>query len=193
MAPMNPGEDSVELVIQDISQRIESLKVEFNLYFAGEMRVPPERERSILEKKIRNLMYTGKKTARTNLLIQNVSSRFSLYNNMWLKRLNEIETGVSVLQRKKVAYMEAEKEKTKPPKPKPRGATVSVSLNSEDSFEKMYEDYAKLTAKKSKTPPDKEKVINSIKSKMISANVIDAKVRLTLVKGKLKIKIKSEY
>jgi hypothetical protein len=187
MSLKKTGQDPAELVIQDISQRLESLTVEFNLYFTGELRVPPERERVELEKKIRNLMYSGKKTARTNLLIQNISSRFSVYNNMWLKRMNEIETGVSPLQRKKIAYMEQQ------PKPKkPKGATQGVSLNSEDSFDQLFDKYAELVAKKSKKPPDKDKVINSIKAKMISSNVIDAKVNLSIVKGKLKIKIKSE-
>jgi hypothetical protein len=183
------GDEKFELMLQDMSQRIESLKVEFNLYFAGELRVPPEKERTQLEKKIRNLIHTGQKTARANLLLQNVASRFSLYNNMWMKRLNEIETGVSPLQRKKVAYMEQEKEK----KPKSEPKSLSVSLNSEDSFDKFYEDYTNLTAKKNGPPPDKDKVINSIKAKMISANVIDAKVDLSIEKGKLKIKIKSQY
>lgn len=181
-----PGEEAAEMVIQDITQRVERLQVEFNLYFQGELRVPPEKERSELEKKIRNLLYTGKKGARLNLLIQNLSSRFSVYNNMWLKRMNEIETGVAKIQRKKVAYMEQEKAR------KPKGASVNVSLNSEDSFDQLFDQYTSLVAKKAKTPPDKDKVINSIKAKMISSNVIDAKVNLSIVKGKLKIKIKGE-
>lgn len=189
MPPMNPEQDNLEILIQDISQRIESLKVEFNLYFQGEMRVPPEKERQFLEKKIRNLMYSGQKSARLTFLIQNVSSKFSLYNNMWMKRLNEIESGVSVIQRKKVAAIEAEK--VKPPKPK--STTVDVSLNNEDSFEKLADKYTRLTAKKSDAAKEREKMINSIKSKMISANVIDAKISLSVVKGKLKIKIKSSH
>jgi hypothetical protein len=191
MSPINPDQDNIELLINDISQRIESLKVSFNLYFSGEVRVPPEGERVALEKKIRNLMYAGSKGARLNLLVQNVSSKFSLYNNMWLKRLNEIETGVSVLQRKKVALMEDNPPAKK--KTKPKGKPVAVSLNSEDSFDKLFDNYAKLVAKDTTKIPDRDKMINSIKSKMISANVIDAKVDLSIVKGKLKIKIKSQH
>jgi hypothetical protein len=191
MAPINPDQDNMELLINDISQRIESLKVQFNLFFSGELRVPPEKERVALEKKIRNLMYTGNKGARINLLVQNVSSKFSLYNNMWLKRLNEIESGMSILQRKKVALMDDSP--PKPPKKKVKGKSTAVSLNNEDSFDKLFDNYSKLVAKDAKKPPDKDKMINSIKSKMISANVIDAKVDLAIVKGKLKIKIKSQH
>ena len=176
--------------LEDISQRIESLKVEFNLYFSGELRVPPEKERVTVEKKMRNLVYSGKKNARVSLLVQNVSSRFSLYNNMWLKRLNEIETGVAPIQKKRVASMMNDPVKPKPPAP---GVIVGVSLNSEDSFESLYNSYAQLIAKKESTPQEKDKVINSIKSKMISSNVIDAKVNLSIVDGKLKIKLKSVF
>lgn len=178
-------EQKLELLVQEINRRIEDLIVQFNLFFTGELRVPPERERGDLEKKIRNLIYADQKSPRLNLLIQNVSSRFSTYNNMWLKKLNEIETGMHVIQRKKTAYMEENKA---PPKAK----TLNVSLNSEESFEKFFDNYVKLLANKAKTAPDKEEVINSLKSKLITSNVIDAKVNLSVEKGKVKIKIKGE-
>ncbi|NIM16616.1 MAG: hypothetical protein GTO45_31935 [Candidatus Aminicenantes bacterium] len=187
MVSRKEQEHNMELLVQDISQRIEDLKIQFNLFFTGEIRVPPEKERGDLEKRIRNLIYAEQKSPRLSLLIQNVSSRFSLYNNMWLKKLNEIETGVSVIKRKPTAYMEEPKA---PPKSKTK--TVNVSLNSEESFEKFFDNYVQLLGNKAKTVPDKEQVINSLKSKLITSNVIDAKVSLSIEKGKVKIKIKSE-
>lgn len=176
--------DGTELMLQDIGRRIEELKVQFNLYFAGEFRVPPEKERNDLEKRIRNLLYAGHKTARLNLLIQNVSSKFTLYNNMWLKKLNELETGIAIIKRKPGSYHEP------PPPPKPKKKSVNVSLNSEESFEKFFDNYMKMSDKKPKNPVDKEQVINSIKTKLITSNLVDAKVNLSVEKGKLKIKIK---
>ncbi len=180
-------EHSMELLVQEINQRIEDLKIQFNLFFTGEIRIPPEKERGDLAKRIRNLIYADQKSARLNLLIQNVSSRFSIYNNMWLKRLNEIESGMQVIQRKKTAYMEDNK-----PPARPKTKTINVSLNNEESFEKFFDNYAQLMTNKAKTAPDKDQVINSLKSKLITSNVIDAKVNLSLEKGKVKIKIKSE-
>ncbi len=176
--------DGTELMLQDLSRRIEELKVQFNLYFTGELRVPPEKERNDLEKRIRNLLFSGQKKARLNLLIQNVSSKFTLYNNMWLKRLNELETGIAVIKRKPGSYRE------EPPPPKPRAKSVNVSLNSEDSFEKFFDNYISMSSKKPEKPVDKEQVINSIKTKLITSNLIDARVDLSVEKGKLKIKIK---
>lgn len=186
-------EQKMELMVQEINRRIEDLKVLYNLFFTGEVRIPPEKERGDLEKRIRNLIYADQKSPRLNLLIQNISSRWSLYNNMWLKKLNEIETGMHVIQRKKTAYMDMEEPKAPPKaKAKPKAKTVNVSLNSEDSFDKFFDNYVKLLNDKEKSVPDKEQVINSLKSKLITSNVIDAKVNLLLEKGKVKIKIKGE-
>lgn len=182
-------EQKMELLVQEINRRIEDLIVQFNLFFTGELRVPPERERGDLEKRIRNLIYADQKSPRLNLLIQNVSSRWSLYNNMWLKKLNEIETGMHVIKRKPTAYMDMEEPK---PPTKPKAKTINVSLNSEESFEKFFDNYVQLLTNKAKTVPDKEEVINSLKSKLITSNVIDAKVNLSVEKGKVKIKIKGE-
>lgn len=183
---MRPGQDSIELLVQDMDQRVENLKLKFNLFFSGEIRVPPEKEREELENRIRNLMSKGHKSPRVNLLIQNLGSRFSLYNNMWLKRLNELETGVSIIQRKKTAYME----EPKPPPPKVKPINVDISLNHEGSFEMFFENYSGMLSKNAQKSLDKEKIINSVKAKLITENLVDAQVNLSLKDGKVKIKIK---
>jgi hypothetical protein len=183
---MRPGEDNIELLIQDINQRVENLKVQFTLFFTGEIRVPPEKERVELETRIRNLMSRGYKSPRINLLIQNLGSRFSLYNNMWLKRLNELETGISVIQRKKTAYMEEPKE----PPLKVKPIDVDISLNHEESFENFFDNYTRMLSLKAQKSLNKEKIINSIKTKLITENMVDAQVNLSVKAGKVRIKIK---
>jgi hypothetical protein len=183
---MRPGENSIELLIKDMEQRVESLKVKFNLFFTGEIRVPPEKEREELENRIRNLMSKGHKSPRVNLLIQNLGSRFSLYNNMWLKRLNELETGISMIHRKKTAYVE----ESKPAPPKVKPIDVKISLNHEESFEKFFNDYSRMASANDQKSINREKIINSVKAKLITENMVDAQVHLSLQNGKVKIKIK---
>ena len=183
---MRPGEDNFELLVQDMNQRVENLKVKFNLFFTGEIRVPPEKEREELENRIRNLMSKGHKSPRVNLLIQNLGSRFSLFNNMWLKRLNELETGISVIKRKKTAYME----EPKPTPPKVIPINVDISLNHEESFEIFFDNYTGMLSKNAQKSLNKEKIINSVKAKLITENMVDAQVNLSLKEGKVKIKIK---
>jgi hypothetical protein len=184
---MRRGEDNIELLVKDMDQRVESLKVKYNLFFTGEIRIPPEKEREELEIRIRNLMSRGHKSPRVNLLIQNLGSRFSLYNNLWLKRMNELETGISVIQRKKTVYME----EPKPPPPKNvNPINVDISLNHEESFDKFFDDYSRMSSENSQKSLDREQIINSVKAKLITENMVDAQVRLSLKHGKVKIKIK---
>jgi hypothetical protein len=105
---------------------------------------------------------------------------------MWLKRLNELETGISIIKRKKTAYME----EPKPPPPKVKPINVDISLNHEESFEKFFENYSRMLSSNAKKSLDKEKIINSVKTKLITENMVDAQVNLSLRGGKVKIRIK---
>ena len=177
----------MEMLIHTIDNNIEKLKAEYNLFFSGDIRIPPEQERERLEKKVRNIFYSGRKSPRLSLLIQNVSSKFTLYNNMWLKRLNELEGGiVRNIKRPKLIKTEAF---NKPLKNKP----IDVSLNSEDSFDKFYDKYKNLSLGQSAKVIDKEKMINSIKTKLITANLIDVKINFQIENGKVKLKIKKQH
>ncbi len=179
-------DDKIEKFIMAIDGKIESLKTQFNLYFSGEVRIPPESEREDLEKMIRDILFSPHKSPKAKLLIQNLSSKFSLYNNMWKKRLNEIESGVSSLTKKPPAY----DEKEEPVPIEIPEETFDISLNREDSFEMFYNKYTHLMKKDAGDETQKEKIINSLKAKLIGQNLIDARVSLAIDKGKIKLKIK---
>ena len=176
-------QDNIERLISMINGRIENLKVQFNLFFAGELRIPPENEREEIEKMVRDLMLSPHKSPKNILLIQNLSSTFSVYNNLWKKKLSEVESGLVVIKKKKAAYAEEPKPTAK------KEYLMEVSLNREDSFETFFDKYRDLLDKSSPNEAQKEKVINSLKSKLISQNLIDAKVRLSVSNGKLKLKV----
>ncbi len=182
--PINPPISDTEKAIHEIDRRIENLKVQYNLFFSGELDVPPDTEREAVEKKVKNLLYSGHKAARLNLLMQNISSKFALYNNMWLKKLNDLETGVVTIKKKKTAAG-AEPDQSWSLK------VYGISLNNEDSFENLYKKYCELFPKaSSEIPLKKENLIASIKTKMISSSMVDAKAAISVSQGKLKIKIK---
>jgi hypothetical protein len=181
-------DDKIEKFIMTIDAKIESLKTQFNLYFSGELRVPPESDREDLEKMIRDILFSPHKSPRAKLLIQNLTSKFSLYNNMWKKRLNELESGVATLTRKKPMY--EEKEEPEPASVEIPEETFDISLNREDSFDTFYNKYTHLLKKDNGDESQKEKIINSLKAKLIGQNLIDARVSLAIDNGKLKLKIK---
>ena len=191
----------IETLIKSINTRIENLKIQYNLFFSGELKVPPEKEREDIEKTIRTILYTGQKNPRLNLLIQNMTSSFSLYNNLWLKKLNEIESGIITIKRKQPVYedlgqpedkKEAEKvqPKTEKKKPKKKDISLDISLNSEDSFESFFTKYKELHPGELDESTHKEKVINTLKAKLITKNLIDAKVNLKSDGKKVKITVK---
>ncbi|HLP44694.1 MAG TPA: hypothetical protein VK469_02040 [Candidatus Kapabacteria bacterium] len=188
---VEPANDKIENLLMSLDGKIEYLKTQFNLYFTGELRVPPESDREDLEKLVRDILFSHHKSPRAKLLIQNLSSKFSLYNNMWKKRLNEIETGVATMKKKPAAYVEDEA----PPPLEEEPAVVheetcDLSLNREESFETFYDKYASLTKKNAGDETQKEKIINSLKAKLIGQNLIDAKVSFSIENGKLRLKVK---
>jgi hypothetical protein len=181
---LNPGSSASEKEVAALERKIDDLKMKYILFFAGESKLPPEQERTDTEKAIRNLIYSGAKTARINMIIQNLAARFNLYNNLWLKQLNESESGISRLQKKKST--------APPPQPKKENAygEVLLNLNDENSFENLFTACRKLLPKNSKAAKDKESIINSIKTKMLTNNLVEVKVSVAFKNGKLSITIK---
>jgi hypothetical protein len=185
---LNPGSTTSEKEVASLERRIDDLKAKYILFFAGESKLPPEQERTDCEKAIRNLIYGGAKTAKMSLIIQNLAARFSLYNNLWLKQLNESESGISQQQKKL--------DKTPPHQPPPQSKKdkahqeVLLNLNDENSFENLFAAYLQLLPKNSKAPKDKDAIINSMKTKMLMHNLVEARVSLAFQNNKLSITIK---
>ncbi len=171
----------IEQKLHRIEAEIERLKTDFNLFFSGELRVPPEQEREKMEKDVRKLLYAEVKSPRLNLLIQNLSSKFSVYNNMWLKKLHDVEAGVLIIRRKTRAFMAAGNGKIE--------HSLDISLNREDSFDKLYSKYSELMGNKGGAAP-RDELINRLKGALISNNLVDASIKLSVDQGKVKIKIK---
>ncbi len=178
-------ETRVEQELLKIDSKIESLKIQYNLFFSGEINVPPEMEREKLGKVIRKLLNTELKSARVNLLSQNISSKFNLYNNMWKKKLNQLESGELLRpSNKRPSFFSKDDFMANNKK-----AEIAISLNREETFENLYKTYSAMNKIRGKND-DGEDLINKIKLKLISENIVDAKIELRNNSGKVKIKIK---
>lgn len=112
----------IEGKIMELSRKLEDLVMQFNLYFSGEIRVPPEKERESLAASIRTLQNSSPGNATASLLMQNLNSRFALYNNMWLKKMHDFEVGLPLRPQAK-----AGSEKVKPPPPPRTGVSSWIS------------------------------------------------------------------
>ncbi|MBU4267450.1 MAG: hypothetical protein KJ808_01170 [Acidobacteria bacterium] len=181
---LNPASAATEKQITDMERKIDELKSKYILFFSGELKLPPEKEREYIEKAVRKLIYGGAKTAKMDMIIQNLASRFSLYNNLWLKKLNELESGAPVIRKKKTIQI------SPPPKSEKGYREIFLNLNDEDSFERLYEAYRELLPVSGKTDREKDNIIDSMKAKMLTHNLVEARVSIAIHNGKLSIKIK---
>jgi hypothetical protein len=178
---LNPASAATEQQIALLEKRIDDLKQEYILYFSGETRQPPEKKREDLEKAVRKLVFGGAKTARMDLIIQNVAQRFSLYNNLWLKQLNERESGM-LPGKKKAASPPAAPRAGKGPQ------EVFLTLNDEETFERFAAAYQQLLP--GGGDEERERIITSIKTKMVTHNLVEARISFSKQHGKLSIRIK---
>lgn len=181
---LNPVSTTTDQQIAQLEKKIDDLKAEYILFFNHETKMPPEKKREDLEKAVRKMIYGGAKTARMDMIIQNLANRFNLYNNLWLKKLNEMEFGTSLLQKKQAA---------KPPPPSKRGKEkldVYVTLNDEKTFERLVDAYRELLPANGKTEKERQKIIDGMKAKMLTHNLVEAHVSFAIQDGKLSIRIK---
>ena len=190
---LNPGSTTSEQQVSALERKIDDLKSKYILFFSGESKQPPEKEREDLEKAIRGLIYSGAKTARMSMIIQNLAARFSLYNNLWLKQMTELESGVNRKAKKKIAAPPPPRPEPRPPHNKDKAAQeVFLSLNDESSFERFFAAYSQQLPPNARVGANKDGIINSIKSKMLTHNLIETRVHVALKNGKLSITIKEK-
>jgi hypothetical protein len=179
---LNPASETTERQIAQLEKRIDDLKAEYVQFFNHEIKLPPEKKREDLEIAVRKLIFAGAKTPRMDMIIQNLAQRFSLYNNLWLKKLNEMEYGKETAQKKKPA-----------PPPSRRGKgqrEVFVTLNDEETFERLVDAYRQLLPDGARTGKERQKIIEGMKAKMVMNNMVEAHVTFTVQGGKLSIRIK---
>lgn len=180
---LNPTSTTTDKQIADLEKKIDDLKADYILFFNGETKMPPEKKREDLEKAVRKMIYGGSKTARMDLIIQNLAQRFSLYNNMWLKKLNEMEFGTPAQQKKKRALAAA-------PKVEKTHKEIYLTLNDEETFERLAAAYREMLPENGKTSRERDTLIESIKAKMLTNNLVEARVTFSKQNGKLSIRIK---
>lgn len=179
---------AIENGIADLERRLEDLKLQFNLYFSGERRTPPENERAILEKAVQQISFRSDRSPRISLLIQNLTQKFTLYNNMWLKRLNNVEMGLPIIRRE--TGKTSEEFTPPPPQEKPaKKKMVTVNLEDTGSFDKLMNQFSERLPDKFKTGSGKDNFIKALKQKMEKGNISEARMSLDFKDGKIKVKI----
>ena len=136
-----------------------------------------------IKPRIRTLQNSSPGNATASLLMQNLNSRFALYNNMWLKKMHDFEVGLPLRPQAK-----AGSEKVKPPPPQNRG--VVMDLKNPDSFQDVYQRYTELMAQNNQKVISDKALSTALTNRMKDANVEKASVSLSFENGKLKIRLR---
>src|SRR5438093_3582075 len=188
--------------LDKLEEDIRKLKVKYEMFFLGSLKMPPQHERHQLEVYIREL---GKQKMRENarrFRYNQLLSRFNQYREMWGRKIREREEGPIDFRRRKAA-LDGPSERTPPPRP----TAPRVTSASADSYVKLvpgangeairdlYNQIEKEHQKLGKAPNVTFEQLRSMvekQSEQVRAryNVDVVGFRVDVVDGKVKLKAK---
>ncbi len=76
-----------------LAREIRQLQVEFERFFNGALPLPPEELRGRIQGELRSLRNTTFRAAADNFRLAELESRFGSYNELWNRRLRDVEEG----------------------------------------------------------------------------------------------------
>ena len=189
--------NSFDSHIAELERRLESLKTVFNQFFSGEVRVPPDQKRQELERRIRRLSGISARSARQKTVLENLVQKFYLYNNLWLKRMNEMENGMDSWRQSSRKAETVSKAgappsgadlQEKPGKPEAEEG-VDLRINDDSTFDQLYLLYLRKSGKVAAPLMDKEKLTGTVREKLRSQKLSEARLTLSVENKRLKIKV----
>ena len=188
--------------LDKLEEDIRKLKVKYEMFFLGSLKMPPQHERHQIEVYIFEL---GKKKMRENsrrFRYNQLLSRYNQFREMWGRKMREREEGPLDFRRRQAA-LEAPREEAAPGRP----AAQRVTSRSADSYVKMvpgangeairdlYSQIEKEHQKLGKSPNLTFEQLRSMVEKQSEAvrsryNVDVVGFRVDVVDGKVKLKAK---
>ncbi len=91
--------------LDELETGIESLRLAYEKYFGGIERVPPSKQRSKLEKAMRNVETRGVTNTVIRFRLNGLRARFITYKHYWTRMENQLERGMSrrdLLRRRRI-------------------------------------------------------------------------------------------
>jgi hypothetical protein len=80
-------------LFDQLAQEIRQLQVEFERFFAGGRPLPPEDLRGRIQSRLRDLRNTTFRAAADNFRLADLEARFNSYNELFNRRLRDVEEG----------------------------------------------------------------------------------------------------
>ena len=117
-------------VLDELEEGIEALRLAYEKYFSGIERVPPGKQRSKLEKMMRNVETRGVTNTVIRFRLNGLRARFITYKHYWTRMENQLERGTSrrdLLRRRRMQRM------APPPEPEAPAAEAATESGPESA------------------------------------------------------------
>jgi hypothetical protein len=186
--------------LDKLEEDIRKLKVKYEMFFMGNIKMPPQHERHMLEVSIFEIGKQKMRDATRRFRYNQLLSRYNQFRELWGRKMREREEGPLDFRRRKAALDAAPAEK---PKPSPQrvtsaGAESYVKLaagSNGEAIRDLYSQIEKEHQKLGKIPNLTYEQLRSMvekQSEQVRAryNVNVVGFRVDVVDGKVKLKAK---
>jgi hypothetical protein len=116
-----------EELLESLEKRVDDLRNQYEQYFLGSRKRPPEQERTTVTFIIRRLSNQNAPNTRMRFRFQQLTSKFNSYNQYWNRTLQQIESGTYFRDRFKQQLHGGEEGEAPPPPPSRQKGPVSES------------------------------------------------------------------
>ena len=106
-------------LIGSLEQELKALILEWERFFSGDRRTPPHKEKTLLERRIRQLVDRQVVRGATRFRIEQLQHRFGTYAALWDRQLRQREEGRTPTA---AAGRRRGTERAAPPAPQPNGS-----------------------------------------------------------------------
>jgi hypothetical protein len=110
-----------EELLESLEKRVDDLRNQYEQYFLGARKRPPEQERTAVTFTIRRLANQNAPNTRLRFRFQQLTSKFNSYNQYWNRTLQQIESGTYFRDRFKQQLHSSEEGEAPPPPARPKG------------------------------------------------------------------------
>lgn len=97
--PGGPPPPTVPVLLDQLGRDIKQLQVDFERFFNGALPFPPEEQRNRVQAQLRQLRNLNLSAAVDNFRLADLESRYNTYNELWNRRIRDIEEGRRMVAR----------------------------------------------------------------------------------------------
>jgi hypothetical protein len=130
---------------------IRRLKVEYDIFFNGHRKKPPDDLRLRVEKMVKKLSECGNMSYGERFRYNTLLGRFYVYRDRWRRRLSERELGMEA--RAETAGPITQTDKRPPVSTEPISVSITDPANDEDKVRYLYDTLLKFRSQNKKAAP----------------------------------------